>query len=137
MKHLRILVELQCREKWSSGVNGSMNSLKFLSFLKILPSNPFFRLFFSSFDTYQRKIWPKFAFNGATKLHLTHYSCVVIIFFQCGFIWACVFYLLFWENSFSSFCVWYVFYLLWLWIRRHIYVIIRFRIIAFIESLSV
>ena len=34
-------------------------------------------------------------------------------FFQCGFIWVYIFYLLFWENSFTSFCVWYVFYLFW------------------------
>ena len=37
--------------------------------------------------------------KGATKLYT---------FFKFGFIWVCIFYLLSWENSFLSFCVWYV-----------------------------
>ena len=41
-------------------------------------------------------------------MHFIHYSCVFIIFFQYEFIWVCIFYLLFWEYCFSSFCVWHV-----------------------------
>ena len=70
-------------------------------------------------------------FKGATKLHLTYYLCVVSCF-QYGFILVCIFYLLFWETSFSSFCVWCVF---WNLNSTPYYRIIRFRIIAFIELL--
>ena len=69
--------------------------------------------------------------KGATKLHFTNYSCVVS-FFQYRFVLVCIFYLLFWETSFSSFHVWCVF---WNLNSMPYYRIIRFRIIAFIESL--
>ena len=69
--------------------------------------------------------------KGATKLHFTNYSCVVS-FFQYRFVLVCIFYLLFWETSFSSFHVWCVF---WNLNSMPYYRIVRFRIIAFMESL--
>ena len=56
-------------------------------------------------------------------------------FFKYRFILVCIFCLLFWETSFSSFCVWCVVCLFWDLNSTSYYGIIRFRIIAFKKSL--
>ena len=76
--------------------------------------------------------------KGATKLQFTHCSCVIILFFSTGLSCSCIFcifYLLFCEDSFSSFCVWCAFCLFWDLNSTSNNKIIRFRIMAFIESL--